>query len=40
MSEYLAEREVDVLEAELLIALDDNKRRVEHYINYYKYIPK
>ena len=40
VSEYLAEREVDVLEAELMIALDDNKRRVEHYINYGKYMLK
>ena len=40
VSEYLAERETDVLEAELMIALDDNKRRVEHYINYSKYMLK
>ena len=40
VSEYLAERETDVLEAELMIAFDDNERRVEHYINYGKYMLK
>jgi hypothetical protein len=40
ISEYLAERETDVLEAELMVALDDNKRRVDHYINYGKYMLK
>lgn len=40
ISEYLAEREIELLESELQTVLEDNKRRVNHYINYYKYIPK
>ena len=40
ISEYLAERETELLESELQTVLEDNKRRVNHYINYYRYIPK
>lgn len=40
ISEYLAGRETELLEAELQTVLEDNKRRVNHYINYYRYIPK
>ena len=40
LSEYLAERETELLESELQTVLEDNKRRVNHYINYYRYIPK
>lgn len=40
ISEYLADRETELLESELQTVLEDNKRRVNHYINYYKYLPK
>ena len=40
ISEYLADRETELLESELQTVLEDNKRRVNHYINYYRYIPK
>lgn len=40
ISEYLAERETELLESKLQTVLEDNKRRVNHYINYYRYIPK
>lgn len=40
ISEYLAEREIELLESELQTVLEDNKRRVNHYADYYKYIPK
>ena len=40
ISEYLADRETELLESELQTVLEDTKRRVNHYINYYKYILK
>ncbi len=40
ISEYLADKETELLESELQTVLEDNKRRVNHYVNYYKYIPK
>ena len=40
ISEYLADRETELLELELQTVLEDTKRRVNHYINYYMYIPK
>ena len=40
ISEYLADRETELLESELQTVLEDTKRRVNHYINYYMYIPK
>lgn len=40
ISEYLADKETELLESELQTVLEDTKRRVNHYINYYKYIPK
>ena len=40
ISDYLAEREVDLLQSELQVVREDNKRRVKHYLNYSKYIPK
>lgn len=40
ISEYLADRETELLESELQTVLEDTKRRVNHYLTYYKYIPK
>lgn len=40
ISEYLADRETELLKSELQTVLEDTKRRVNHYLNYYKYIPK
>lgn len=40
ISEYLADRETELLESELQIVLKDMKRRVNHYINYSKYMLK
>lgn len=40
ISDYLAERETELLRTELQVVREDNKRRVKHYLNYSKYIPK
>ena len=40
ISDYLAERELALLQTELESVRADNKRRVRHYLNYSKYIPK
>ena len=40
ISDYLAERELALLQTELETVRADNKRRVRHYLNYSKYIPK
>ena len=40
ISEYIADKEITLLESELQTVLDDNNRRVNHYVNYYRYIPK
>ena len=40
ISDHLAEREFALLQTELESVRADNKRRVRHYLNYSKYIPK
>lgn len=40
ISEYLADRETELLESELQIVLEDTNRWVNHYINYSKYMLK
>ena len=40
ISEYLAEREIEQLEADLQHVLEDTNRRVNHYLNYSKYMLK
>ena len=40
ISDYLAEREIDLLQSELATTREENKRKVKHYVNYYKFMPK
>ena len=40
ISDYLPEYEIDLLQAELDNAREENNRRVNNYVNYYKYMPK
>lgn len=40
ISEYLADRETDLLQSELQLVREENSRKVQHYCNYCKFMPR